>query len=907
VAWFESFLQDRGIAGDPPPKKKSSLLSPLTELNERLKNSAFFQKASQDVRAMGREAVEHPKTFLMGMVGPGELGAATRRVGQAALRFHVPGEVEPRVYTGQIHPQARMKAEDELGDLLDDNFEPRFKEESGFLDDQGNWMTREEALPVAKKSGQLMKPYSTTTREYLRNLEKKGQLKAEAVGAYAGTPNELASEPRSNKLGELVSRLLGKEHNADVLNVVRPMVRNEPMPRVSSVNAEKAQHMAKVYESLPKHDPAAKGAYDALNAEVAGQYKAIKDAGYELEFVDTDPYANSAEMMKDVRENKRLKVYKTQGDQTHPYMTNEQNDHFRAVHDWIAHAGPGNQFGPIGEENAFRMHAATLSPEAQRALATETRGQNSWVNFGPNAHLPVKERPFAEQKAALFPDELLGDYDAMHAEPEKIVSASSRLKGKPIAGDPGRYEGLTHADAYENYLESPDAQFRKKHGLRTSMDDLDEGFLTDRNRWVSRAEALEIAKARNQWTGMNRLKLEPGGQPGLMSEALKDVEAKQLAEIEAERAARATKDPEYAAGRAAALEAPAVHVDDSWKPTERGVFDRSAPKLQGTAEPDPRLFARMPRGEASELHQAISESPVVEGGLLDDALQGLPKGGREWYELGPLKQFFKEHIEPNHPITFDDWVNASGAGSIQNPTHNELASASGLLFGRKRRLGWEELKQLQQALHPKERELWLSSGIETNFKRADEAGLQLPATPGAAERKVPWYSQGKQGGSRSGFPALDTHERRRITQIAATDAKLRRLLEKLQVKEKGKPPRPMKLEGPDADLLPFTNALDYEATGRPFQRIANLLDLPSTQSAQAGRWLGGGEHTGLASAPFGDYVQTIEDGLLYTARLRGLDESPAGLHKLAKQIFSGDEMFAPVYSRKGGFPGVTGH
>jgi hypothetical protein len=108
------------------------------------------------------------------------------------------------------------------------------------------------------------------------------------------------------------------------------------------------------------------------------------------------------------------------------------------VHDWLAHAGEGHSFGPTGEENAYRVHASTLSPQAQRALATETRGQNSWVNFGPNAHLPAKERPFAEQKAALWPEGLLGDYSDMSArtpvEPLSNRSLDSHAAALRAAG-----------------------------------------------------------------------------------------------------------------------------------------------------------------------------------------------------------------------------------------------------------------------------------------------------------------------------------------------------------------------------------------------------------------------------------------------------------------------------------------
>jgi hypothetical protein len=228
--------------------------------------------------------------------------------------------------------------------------------------------------------------------------------------------------------------MTGTDDAARVLKQFQSTSGAQNLPRVTAVDRDKAAHMAKLYDALPKHDPAAASAYDALNREVEAQHQAILDAGHTIEYVDHDPYKNSKEMIADVRDNKRLKVFKTQGDQQHPYMTPEQNDRFRAVHDWLAHAGEGHSFGPIGEENAYRVHASTLSPEAQQALATETRGQNSWVNFGPHSHLPVTQRPYAEQKAALWPKEFLGDYGDMNTAPfysrtERAIDSAPFAKG----------------------------------------------------------------------------------------------------------------------------------------------------------------------------------------------------------------------------------------------------------------------------------------------------------------------------------------------------------------------------------------------------------------------------------------------------------------------------------------------
>jgi hypothetical protein len=285
-------------------------------------------------------------------------------------------------------------------------------------------------------------------------------MEGRAVGAVDDLLR-VARNERGALMGNTVAGLTGKDANEEVLRAARSMIRQQPMPRVAQIDKPRARQMAKAYERLPANDPNAKSAYDALNREVEAQFKAAEDAGFRFEFVKEDPYKNSAEMMKDVRENKRLRVFATPEDSFHPYLTPEQNNKFRAVHDWIAHAGPGNQFGPIGEENAYRLHAATLSPQAQRALASETRGQNSWVNFGPNENLPAAQRPFAEQKAALWPEELLGDYSSM---PDHVPSPEPA--GRPAAVSRGAAQQPITARAHD--LKTPPAaqSFRERNLIK---------------------------------------------------------------------------------------------------------------------------------------------------------------------------------------------------------------------------------------------------------------------------------------------------------------------------------------------------------------------------------------------------------------------------------------------------------
>ena len=139
--------------------------------------------------------------------------------------------------------------------------------------------------------------------------------------------------------------------------------------------------------------------YKALASETREQFNYLtKDLGVNVEFQDDDPYPGGVkELAQDLRDNRRLKVYKTTstgGEQGHDFFTNEENDMFRAVHDAFGHAAIGRSFSRHGEEAAYQSHARMYSDKALPALASETRGQNSYLiydnpgqpdNFPPNA------------------------------------------------------------------------------------------------------------------------------------------------------------------------------------------------------------------------------------------------------------------------------------------------------------------------------------------------------------------------------------------------------------------------------------------------------------------------------------------------------------------------------------------
>lgn len=209
-----------------------------------------------------------------------------------------------------------------------------------------------------------------------------------------------------------------------------------PPTKYAKVDPARAKRIAAAYEAMPHNpsDPLTKASYGAMIKETLAQYQAAKAAGFRAEFwnpsKDRDPYEASPRMaVEDVRNNHHMWVYPTlDGYGSGAGITEEEarnnpmlqltgetwngipvtvNDIFRAVHDYYGHAKEGVGFRHDGEENAWRAHASMYSPLARLAMTTETRGQNSWLNFGPhgdkNQSARTEDTVFAPQKMGILP------------------------------------------------------------------------------------------------------------------------------------------------------------------------------------------------------------------------------------------------------------------------------------------------------------------------------------------------------------------------------------------------------------------------------------------------------------------------------------------------------------------------
>lgn len=144
--------------------------------------------------------------------------------------------------------------------------------------------------------------------------------------------------------------------------------------------------------------------YDQLTEAAYRQLAKETDAQFDMLPVETRYHYGEGEypvpsaMLRDILAEGRLNVFR--GGDRHPYLSDVDpatgltpNEKFRAVHDYFGHGTRGATFRPGGEELAYASHSQMMSPLAQMALLSETRGQNSFVNYSPlNADVIADQR-----------------------------------------------------------------------------------------------------------------------------------------------------------------------------------------------------------------------------------------------------------------------------------------------------------------------------------------------------------------------------------------------------------------------------------------------------------------------------------------------------------------------------------
>lgn len=253
--------------------------------------------------------------------------------------------------------------------------------------------------------------------------------------------------------------------------------------RITKLDLDRSKRISDAYENQETNpnDPEVKEAYKAMIDETIEQYEDILTDGYGIE-MSSKEYTSSTDMISDLRDNKNMRIFSTEDGfgsegiteadrKANPMLAPTKfkdkngkpllvNDVFRFVHDFFGHSKEGNSFGPLGEENAWDVHSRMYSPKARRAVTTETRGQNSWVNFsGANdkafkirdearalrkegkfaeAEARVKEAyevmKFADQKVMLLPEEFTFTDGEIASKAQLEVEAIKADKNIDLSG-----------------------------------------------------------------------------------------------------------------------------------------------------------------------------------------------------------------------------------------------------------------------------------------------------------------------------------------------------------------------------------------------------------------------------------------------------------------------------------------
>lgn len=278
------------------------------------------------------------------------------------------------------------------------------------------------------------------------------------------------------------------------------------------VDPERAARIASAFEEMKDDptDPRVLASYKAMIDETLAQWEAIKKTGLHVEFIKgEDPYAASPRLaIEDVNRNNHLWVFPTDaGYGSSEIMAHEiernpllaltgetisgqparANDIFRIVHDYFGHIKEGVGFRADGEENAWRQHAAMYSDLARGAMTTETRGQNSWLNFGPhgeaNRTAKSDETVFADQKIGLMPKWVEDEGRFQRREETETPEFKAWFGGSKVVdanGDPQvLYHGtITHGSDKEfGNVDVFDRNFAKNYfGRKSSFNEVGSWF-----------------------------------------------------------------------------------------------------------------------------------------------------------------------------------------------------------------------------------------------------------------------------------------------------------------------------------------------------------------------------------------------------------------------------------------------
>lgn len=311
---------------------------------------------------------------------------------------------------------------------------------------------------------------------------------------------------------------------------------------------------------------------------------------------------------------------------------------------------------------------------------------------------------------------------------------------------------------------------------------------------------------------------------------------------------------------------------DRWIPEDYGIFDRSLIKdaMYGHPGVEQTSFPRnvAPRTDMSYVEDMYTD-PVNRDIIRRSIIRGLPLGGETFYPSSyPLHVASQE--AGHAPGTFDRWIDAVSPASAKNALYPEQAignmlvmmNAQGIPLTKENVAKFADLYQQKFG----QRLPMMGSHVE-GARKVLEGGLDLTdliRNNLVDSYKIPTYSTNKKGNFARSWTG-DTHEAQGETQGSRFHP---------YFSEQG-----------------GFGGNEYGPAERGFGGIADELSLP-WGTAQAGRWYGGGELTGLKS-PRGDLLDLIERQAAYTLHEMGQSTNPADVRKYVLDLMQGGGWLAP--------------
>jgi hypothetical protein len=413
---------------------------------------------------------------------------ATSKLKQDATAKPSEENAAPSTNKNLITSERINKKVKEIKDGLNVNDSDAYKQAVEILSKDNSKVLTPEVIKKKAKEIQMAskgKGESAIYQQAIKEIEAENNENNDS-DAVVVVEDKAVSQPEVKKSGNK----LFSEPNPETAGIVKKYkeskgIKTDSGENITELDIEQSKEIADAYDAMEDNpnDPEVKAAYTALAEETLSQYEFMKDAGYEVEMYEGEgePYSSSAEMIADLRDNKHIYIFSTESGYGKEGISDQQrdenpmlasteytdktgkpllvNDVFRAVHDFFGHSERGNSFGAKGEENAWDVHARMYGDKARRAMTTETRGQNSWVNFNKNVrnedgsikkkgdegYLSAREKPFADQKAGLLDEKYsqvskpvskfktLADAIRSLKITKNMADASSKLQSNPLA------------------------------------------------------------------------------------------------------------------------------------------------------------------------------------------------------------------------------------------------------------------------------------------------------------------------------------------------------------------------------------------------------------------------------------------------------------------------------------------